>query len=82
MHDVFVILRTLAFVGAAFMLAKYAWDAITTGKLGGKDSIVEGVKSVGIPMLVGCFLLFGIGIVLSVLMSGHIVDCADQLKNW
>lgn len=80
MQDVFKLLRVLAFAGAAFILAKYAWEAITTGKIGGKD-MMEGVKITGIGMLVGFFLLFGIGIVLSALLSGHIVDCAEVLKS-
>ena len=81
MYDIFKILRVLAFLGAAFILAKYAWDAISTGKIGDK-AILEGSKNVGISMLVGFILLFSIGVILSALMSGHIIDCADKLKGW
>ena len=69
MQGVFGILRTLAFVGAGFMLAKYAWDAISKGKIGGKDDIIEGTKAVGIPMLIGIILLCSIGTLLGVLGS-------------
>lgn len=80
MQDVFKILRTLAFVGAAFILAKYAWEAISTGKIGGKD-MLEGVKNTGVSMLIGFVLLFSIGIILQALLSGHVIDCAAQLTN-
>ena len=69
LQEVFNILRTLAFIGAGFMLAKYAWEAISKGKIGGKDDFVEGTKAVGIPMLVGFVLLCSIGVLLSVLGS-------------
>lgn len=83
MQSVFGILRTLAFVGAGFMLAKYAWDAISKGKIGGKDDIIEGTKAVGIPMLIGIILLCSIGTLLGVLGS---VSGAEMLgcvkKGW
>ena len=82
LKGVFGTLRTLAFVGAGFILAKYAWEAITTGKINSKDNMVEGVKTVGVPMIIGFVLLFSIGIVLSALLSGRIIDCAEQLKTW
>lgn len=82
LKSVFGTLRTLAFVGAGFILAKYAWEAITTGKINSKDNMVEGVKTVGVPMIIGFVLLFSIGIVLSALLSGRIVDCANELKTW
>lgn len=81
LKGVFGTLRTLAFVGAGFILAKYAWEAITSGKINQKD-MVEGIKSVGVPMIIGFVLLFSIGIVLSALLSGKIVECANELKTW
>ena len=81
LKGVFGTLRTLAFVGAGFILAKYAWEAITSGKINQKD-MVEGVKSVGVPMIIGFVLLFSIGIVLSALLSGKVVECANELKTW
>lgn len=81
MHGVFQTLRILAFVGAGFILAKNAWEFISTGKIGGKEG-VEALKNVGVPMLIGFFLLFSIGVVLSMLMQGHIVECAGVLSRW
>ena len=81
MQDVFKILRTLAFVGAAFILAKYAWEAISTGKIGGKD-MMEGIKNTGVSMLVGFVLLFSIGIILQALLTGHIIDCPQLFNGW
>ena len=82
LKGVFGTLRTLAFVGAGFILAKYAWEAITSGKINQKDNMVEGVKSVGVPMIIGFTLLFSIGVVLSALLSGRLVGCANELTTW
>lgn len=60
MYGVFEILRTLAFVGAAFIIAGWAWGYIKDGK--GVD--MEDLRKKGTGMLVGFILLFGIGIVL------------------
>lgn len=40
-QEVFKLLRTLAFIGAGFILAKYGWDAITSGKIAGKESVTD-----------------------------------------
>lgn len=52
-------LRTLAFVGAAFVLMDWAWGFIQKGEVGKED-----LKNKGVGMLVGFFLLFGVGILL------------------
>lgn len=62
MMPVFNTLRTLAFIGAAFCIAGWAWGFISGGKAEMKD-----VKDKGIGLLVGFALLFGIGIVLQFL---------------
>jgi len=80
LQGVFKTLRVLAFLGAGFILAKYAWEAISTGKIGGKD-YVEGIKNIGVPMLIGVALLFGIGVVLGMLINGRIGDCVEILKT-
>lgn len=77
---VFGTLRTLAFVGAGFILADYAWQLISKGKIGDKSGI-DAIKDKGLPMLIGFLLLFGIGFVLSALLGGHIVDCKDVLTS-
>ncbi len=64
MGGVFKMLRNLAFVGAAFVIAGWAWGYISSGKVELKD-----VKEKGVGMLVGFILLFGLGVVLQFLMS-------------
>ena len=82
LQSVFKVLRTFAFVGAGFILAKYGWDAITTGKLGGKDNIADGLKAVGVPMIVGFALLFSIGLVLGFLSNGQNLGCPAIIGGW
>ena len=52
-------LRTLAFIGAAFVLMDWAWGYIKGGKAEMKD-----IETKGIGLLVGFFLLFGVGLIL------------------
>lgn len=82
LQGVFGVLRTFAFVGAGFILAKYGWEAISSGKLGGKDNIAEGLKAVGVPMIVGFALLFSIGVVLGFLMNGENLGCPALTTGW
>ena len=74
MQGVFRTLRTLAFVGAGFMIAGWAWGYITAG-----DAKIDDLKKKGTGLLVGFTLLFGIGIVLQFL--GPISQC-QNLANW
>lgn len=69
MQGVFKTLRTLAFVGAGFMIAGWAWGYITSGK-----AEMEDLRKKGTGLLVGFTLLFGIGIVLQFLPG--IAGCA------
>lgn len=62
MQGVFRTLRTLAFVGAAFMIAGWAWGYITSGK-----AEMEDMRKKGTALLIGFTLLFSIGIVLQFL---------------
>ncbi len=76
---IFSLLRTLAFIGAGFLIAKWAWGYIEAGKI---DAMKE-VKEKGVAMLVGFILLFGIGVVLQVLNSttgNQILGCVT--KGW
>lgn len=86
MQDIFKLIRTLAFVGAGFMLAKYAWEAISTGKLNGEADLVKGAQKTGVPMLVGLILLFAIGTVLQVLSSAtgaELMGCSTEIfQGW
>lgn len=78
---VFSMLRTLAFVGAAFTIAGWAWGYIKDGK--GVD--IEDVRKKGTGMLVGFILLFSIGMVLTFFVSAtgqEALGCAAEFKNW
>lgn len=80
MHDVFNILRTLAFVGAAFYIAGWAWGFISGGKVDVKD-----LKDKGTGLLVGFVLLFAIGVLLSFVMSAagaRAIGCYDIITTW
>lgn len=80
LQHVFNILRIMAFIGAAFYIAGWAWGFISSGKADVKD-----VKDKGIGLLVGFSLLFFIGLVLSFVMSAsglQILGCGDILKKW
>lgn len=80
MYGVFRILRTLAFVGAAFIIAGWAWGYISKG-----DAALDDLKKKGIGLLIGFVLLFGIGIVLSFLMSSAGMDsigCKNVIQKW
>ncbi len=71
LKGVFSILRTLAFVGAAFVIASIGWDAIVAKKY---DWSKDGKQHL-IAMLIGFALLFGVGILLQFLTSGK-AGCA------
>ena len=64
MQDVFRLLRVLAFVGAGFYMAGWAWDYISKG-----EAIMDDMKKKGIGLLVGFTLLFAIGVILSFLLN-------------
>jgi len=53
------VLRTLAFVGAAFVLMDWAWGFIKAGEVKRED-----LEKKGIGMFVGFFLLFAVGLIL------------------
>jgi len=80
LHGVFNLLRTLAFIGAAFYIAQWAWDYIAKGDVEMKD-----IKNKGTALLVGFSLLFMIGVILSFIMSAtgaKFIGCADVIKTW
>lgn len=80
LHDVFNLLRTLAFIGAAFYIAGWAWGYISSGKAEMKD-----IKEKGLGLIVGFSLLFLVGVILSFIMSASgakFIGCADVIKAW
>lgn len=62
---IFNTVRMLAFIGAGITIAGWAWGYIS----GGKVNIIDEVKGKGLALLVGFFLLFAIGTVLSIFIS-------------
>lgn len=80
MYGVFKVLRTLAFVGAAFYIAGWAWEFISKG-----EAKMDDIKKRGIGLLVGFSLLFGIGVVLSFLLSQggqNAIGCSAEIVRW
>ena len=75
---VFNVLRTLAFVGAGFIIAGWAWGWIAAGEVK-----FDEVKKRGIGLLVGFVLLFGVGAILSAFMNmageGGSLGCAASM---
>lgn len=80
MQGVFKILRTLAFVGAAFLIAQWAWGYIKAG-----DVKMDELKDKGTALLVGFVLLFGIGFLLQFLSSSaglSTMGCDNLITGW
>ena len=80
LHGVFDLLRTMAFIGAAFYIAGWAWKYISDGKAEMKD-----IKEKGQGLLVGFALLFMVGVILSFIMSAtgaKAIGCPDVIRNW
>lgn len=80
MYGVFKILRTLAFVGAAFIIAGWAWGYISKGEVK-----LDDLQKKGTGMLVGFVLLVGIGMVLSFFMSSaglSSIGCDEVIRTW
>lgn len=79
MKSVFNMLRTFAFIGAAFMIAGWAWGYISKG-----EAKMDDLKSKGTGLLIGFILLFGVGLILQFLLSasgGRTFGCAG-LAQW
>ena len=79
MQGVFKILRTLAFVGVAFLVAQWAWGFIKAG-----DVKMDDLKDKGTGLLVGFILLFSVGAVLQFLLSSTgmtAIGCVPELTT-
>ncbi|MDR0803907.1 MAG: hypothetical protein LBO08_02355 [Rickettsiales bacterium] len=68
LQGVFKTLRMLAFIGAAFIIANWAWGWITAGKFSMKD---DGDKPKIIAMIIGLAVLFLIGAAMSFLIGNN-----------
>lgn len=81
--SIFALIRTLAFVGAGFVLAKYAWNLISKGDMKGDGKggdLTDQLKTFGLPMIIGFVLLFAIGAILTGLLRGDIM-CKDVITG-
>ncbi len=72
MFKIFKILRSLAFIGAAFILAGKAWGWIKAGKVEWENEM----KGSGMAMIVGFFVLFSIGMIIGLFIpeGGNVVS--------
>jgi hypothetical protein len=82
LRGIFHTIRRLAFAGAAFVLAGWAWQLISKGwggdeKSGGNN--LDTVKNKGVGMLIGFFLLFSLGIVMRFLPG---TAACGELMDW
>ena len=80
LKEVFVVLRTMAFIGAAFIIANWAWGYINAGKDGGVS--LDDIKKKGTNLLVGFGLLFMIGLILTFISSAFGIKSLGCLKNF
>ena len=64
LSPIFEVLSILAFVGAGFIIAGWAWGFIAAGEVKFDD-----VKKKGIGMIIGFILLFAIGAILQFLVG-------------
>ena len=79
LKGVFSMLRTFCFIGAAFMIAGWAWDFISKG-----EAKMDDLKKKGTGLVVGFILLFSIGLILQFLLTasgGRTFGCAG-LAQW
>lgn len=80
--DVFNILRILAFIGAGFIIAGWAWGWISSGK--GPET--KDIKEKGLGLLIGFAVLFGIGAIVSAFMAmtgeGGSLQCMETMWNF
>ena len=75
--DVFRILRTFAFIGAAFFIAGWAWDYIAKG-----EAKMDDIKKKGTGLLVGFVLLFVVGLILNFIIGlGNSNVCGKDMAT-
>ncbi|MCL2538675.1 MAG: hypothetical protein FWF34_01690 [Alphaproteobacteria bacterium] len=75
LQEVFKLLRTLAFIGAAFMILGWAWGIIT----GKGEGLMDDLKKKGLALLVGFTLLFSVGLIIQfVVLNQSVTGCVTQ----
>ena len=77
---VFNLLRTMAFIGAAFYIAGWAWGYISKG-----EAKMDDIKTKGQGLLVGFALLFMVGVLLTFIMSAtgaKLIGCEYEIIHF
>ena len=77
LRGVFNMLRTFAFIGAAFLIAGWAWGYISKG-----EAKMDVLKNKGSGLLVGFILLFSVGLILQFLVSATGAKALGCVMNW
>ena len=77
LRGVFNMLRTFAFIGAAFMIAGWAWGYISKG-----EAKMDDLKNKGSGLLVGFILLFSVGLILQFLVSASGGKALGCVMDW
>ena len=80
LQSVFNVLRIMAFIGAAFYIAGWAWEYIKGG-----EAKLDDVKKKGVGLLIGFSALLLVGIVLSFVMSASglkVIGCDNIFREW
>ena len=80
LRGVFNMLRTFCFIGAAFIIAGWAWGYISKGA--GKDGAMEDLKTKGTGLLIGFILLFSVGLILQFLVSASGGKALGCVMDW
>ncbi len=77
LRGVFNMLRTFAFIGAAFLIAGWAWGYISKG-----EAKMDDLKNKGSGLLVGFILLFSVGLILQFLVSATGAQALGCVMKW
>ena len=77
LRGVFNMLRTFAFIGAAFMIAGWAWGYISKG-----EAKMDDLKNKGTGLLIGFILLFSVGLILQFLVSASGGRALGCVMDW
>ncbi|MDR1696856.1 MAG: hypothetical protein LBR41_01380 [Rickettsiales bacterium] len=78
LQSVFKVLRTLSFIGAAFMVAGWAWGFISKGEAKTEDLVKNGKA-----LIIGSVLLVSVGAILQFAVSlGSGETCTGLTAGW
>lgn len=77
LRGIFNMLRTFAFIGAAFLIAGWAWGYISKG-----EAKMDDLKNKGTGLLIGFILLFSVGLILQFLVSASGGKALGCVMDW